>query len=286
MNRDLPYPMIMEPGQLRKLNDDIINMLGTPIFFVVPDPSRPKTYSVNGRLYEIITGLYVIYIDYGVRLLSAYLTFCTDNVDPGGSSMQRHYRSVKRLRGGFCHGCIPGGSHAYRLTRAMDYYLHPSETEWPASVENLTEGQCKTIITKLAANSDKLIRYIRDCASKIQKNPELLKRWRELIVDKVMNKNIPRYGKNEMDMEYFDPRIVNDLAEMYRAGKPRKPYAQVVRTWLSQMEPKLLRGSISSSDELRDSLADGLDNLYCPSSLDDTESSADLLMQDEVIWQI
>ena len=99
MTDEFRYPEIMQPGKLRELNDYAISKLGTPIFFAAPEPSRPRTQTAVGALYEIVTGLYIAYKDYGMKIFRTFLDFCQENVHVQHTRLINHYYSVINLRG-------------------------------------------------------------------------------------------------------------------------------------------------------------------------------------------
>lgn len=273
------YPKIMEPGQLRKLNDYGLLRLGTPIFFAVPEPARPRTRSASGMLYEILTGLYVIYRDYGMRPLRTYLEFCRKEVeypDGNGAFALQHYYSVNELRGGFCHGGLPGGAHVSNLLHRMDFYVQTAEKKtWPDFLAAMTEEQCRETVNKLSANSNRLVNYIMKCADRIAADEELLGRWRRKLVDRAFNPNVPQYGKHD---RYFDERVVSDLEDKIRQGQESKAHQETLKSWLSTLEPELLNGKISDSDRLYHTLVQALERLYYP--VRTGRSSASLLLGD------
>lgn len=279
MTSENRYPKIMEPGQLRKLNDYVLLRLGTPIFFAVPEPARPRTQSVIGMLYEIVTGLYVIYRDYGIRLFKTYLSFCKNEVeysDGNGAFALQHYSSVNELRGGFCHGGLPGGAYVSKLLSRMDFYVQTAEKKsWPDFMAAMTEEQCRETVNKLSANSDRLVDYIMKCADRIAADEELLGRWRRKLVDWAFNPNVPQYGRHD---RYFDERVVSDLEDKIRQGQESKPHQETLKGWLSTLEPDLLNGQISDSDRLYHTLVQALEQLYYPVRMG--RSSASLLLGD------
>lgn len=275
------YPKIMEPGQLRKLNDYVLSRLGTPIFFAVPEPARPRTQGISGMLYEIVTGLYLIYRDYGMRLLKTYLSFCKDETefsDRNGAFALQHYYSVNELRGGFCHGGLPGGAHVSALMRRMDFYVQTAEKKaWPDFMMAMTEEQCRETVNKLSANADRLMDYIKICADQIASNEELLDRWRRMLVDRALNPNVPQYGYGH-HKQYFDERVVKDLEDEVRRGQISKGHQETLKSWLRTLEPDLLSGKISDSDKLYHTLVQALERLYYP--VQTGRSSASLLLGD------
>lgn len=194
MTRELRYPKVMEPGQLKSVNDYVISRFGTPVFFVTPNLPRPKTHTAGGRLYEVITGLYIIYHDYGMKLLNSYLEFCkSESIHQNGSGKFAfsHYYSVNPLRGGFYHGSVPGGFQASELLRKMDFYVAtPEDKVWPDFMRSLTEQQCTEAVNKLSS-SNRLIDYIKSCADQIAADGENLRKWRQALVDTVLNPQQP-----------------------------------------------------------------------------------------------
>lgn len=275
MEDKLTYPQIMLPGQLRGLNEYAISRLGTPLFFATPEPARPRASDSVGVLYEVITGLYLIYKDHGMQILQSYLTFCKDYVD-AQSFVFPHYQSIKKLRGGFCHGTLPNGAHASALVRTLKYYLPHSVISWPDTIANMSESDCEEIVGKLSFSSDRLVKYIRTCADKISGDTALLRKWRVYLINAALNKDSCQYGKGK---HYFDERIIGDLEREINRGAP-SPHQLTVKNWLAYLEPKLLKGEILDSDELYLTLRQALDDLYHPMQIGATMGSAEVLMPD------
>lgn len=273
------YPTIMKPGELKRLNDVVFAKIKTPIFFATPEPSRPCANDEKGKLYEIVTGLYVIYKDYGMRILETYLAFCLKKVESGATYVTPHYNSVKNLRGGLCHGCLPEGANATKILNALDYYIHAGSLNWPTTVGNLDSNQCKKVVEIMSKYSNKLIDYIERCAEKISKSNELQKQWRDELIKKALDGNTLLYGQGNC---YFDERIVIDLELKQRGGAVKKPYQQVVKDWLLELEPKVRNGNLTDADEMRRMLIQKLYDLYNPSLTNVSSSSADLLLGDLV----
>lgn len=277
MTDELKYPQIMEPSALRSLNEYAISRLGTPLFFAAPNQlARPKSREPAGALYEVITGLYVIYSDYGFKILNEYLHFCRETVpEVDGSFVFPHYGSTKKLRGGLCHGSLPQGNHIETFLRSMDYYLPQQLGLTPETVTAMSDEQCRAVVNKLSGYSDRLDSYIRDCADRISEDPSLSIQWRGRLVCKVFNKDKPMYSRGE---SYFDERIVWDLVKEVKGSEAPKPHQLAIKNWLIDLEPKLLQGTISDSDELPDSLLRALAALYTPSALGTEPSSAERLL--------
>lgn len=282
-SRELQYPKVMELGQLEAVNDYVISRLGTPVFFVTPNLPRPKTHTAGGRLYEVVTGLYIIYHDYGMRLLKCYLEFCkNESIYQNGSSkfVFSHYYSVNTLRGGMCHGSIPGGFQAGELIRKMDFYVaEPEDKVWPDFMRSLTEQQCTDTVNKLSSSSNRLMDYIKSCADQIAADGENLRKWRQTLVDTALNPTAPQYGNSEKKL-YFDERVVRDVEKSVNKGAELKPHQNALKEWLGQLEPKILSGEIAGSEELYHTLLKRLEELYDSTSIQAHYSSAALLLGD------
>lgn len=279
MNGNANYPLIMEPEQLRLLNEYVISELGVPLFFATPNPSRPHTHDMSGRLYEIITGLYIIYHDYGMRFLSSFLTFTKDNLPAhGGHSMVAHYKSVLTLRGGFCHGCLPQGKHGMDVVYRMNYHFPGRSQQWPGILPHMTEQECAQMVTALSDSANKLVQYVKSCTQIIATDPQKFSLWRTEVLTNVLNKNQPQYGSR--NKVFFDERVISDIVGACRDGAPKKPYQQTVQQWLAGMEIKIQQGTITESNELYNTLYTAIYDLYHPVVQQTSKSSADLLLGD------
>lgn len=268
------YPKIMESDQLDLLNKFVIEQLGTPIFFLSPKPTRPKADSPYGVLYEVITGLYVIYKDYGMKIFHTYLEFCVKNFPEDSNFVFSHYTSVDKLRGGMCHGSMPRGKHAKGLLNTLNYYIGtPKDGEWPETFSLMTQEQCKQIVKKLSISSNRLLDYVKKCAILIGGDKELLQRWRDTLWHNALNGESEQYGKNTT---YFDERIVLDIEGGILNGYRCKPHKDVVKQWLIDLKPLIKEGNIKQTTDMYQMLHNALYKLYNPTSLSTSRSSADI----------
>ena len=277
MTNHVPMPCIMEQGQLKLLNDEVISTLGTPLFFATPDLGRPYTQDARGKLYEIITGLYVIYHDHGVRFLSDFLEFTKVNLPAhGGNAVQAHVWSIETLRGGFVHGSLPDGKHAQNLMRKLNFFFPGTSQHWPGILPTMTDQDCMHMVTKLTSDSDRLVRYIQSCSKRIANDPNLLTSWQQYILNDAMNDHTPKYGG-----KYFDGRIVEDIVHACRDyTQPFLPYQSTVQQWLVKSNQKIRSGTLSDSDDLYKSLYNAVYDLYHPYVQYTKVSSADSLLGD------
>ena len=271
MSSDLRYPRIMEPGQLRALNEYVISKVGIPVFFATPEPARPHASDACGRLYEIITGLYIIYHDYGIRFLSKYLKFADENYLLYGSrGVLAHFNSILDLRGGFCHGSLPDGGQAAKMMRRMDYYFPGTDQTWPGMLPRMSEQQCAQMVKSLSDSSDKLYAFVKTCADYISQNSGWKESWKKIVLSDVLNKNVPKYRDF-----YFDGRVLDDVASAYSSGKTGKSYQLQVKQWVTEMEGKIQAGTLST-DDLHKSLMRTMEEVYHPSVQQSKKTSADL----------
>ena len=280
INGNAYYPIIMEPGQLKSLNEYAISTLGVPLFFVTPDPERPHTDDMCGRLYEIVTGLYIIYHDYGMRFLSSFLQFTKDKFPAhGGHSVLAHYNSVLTLRGGFCHGCIPQGKHGADVMYRMNYYFPGTSQQWPGVLPKLTDQECAHMVNALSNSSNNLVQYVKDRAQAIAQDPGMLTLWKNEVLSKVLNKDQPQYGSGKNKV-FFDERVISDIVDACRAGAPKLAHQSTVQQWLARVEKKIRNGTVAESDDLSKTLFAAVYDLYHPATQQTRKSSADLLLGD------
>lgn len=277
MTNHIPTPRIMEQGQLKLLNDAVISELGTPLFFVAPDLGRPFTLDARGKLYEIITGLYVIYHDHGVRFLSDFLAFTKAHLlDYRGHIIQAHVWSIETLRGGFVHGSLPDGKHAQNLMQKLNFFFPGTSQQWPGILPTMTDQDCMHMVTRLTSDSDRLVCYIQDCSKRIANDPRLLASWQQYILNNAMNEYTPKYGG-----KYFDGRIVDDIVSACRDyTKPFLPYQSTVQQWIVKSNQKIRKGTLANSDDLYKSLYNDIYDLYHLSAQHTNVSSADSLLGD------
>lgn len=270
-------PKILKRGELEQLNREALAVLGTPLFFVSPDLKRPHTSESRGRYYEAVTGLYIVYHDYGMRFLRSFLYFCKDkNLPEWQSHMCQHYNSIcSNLRGLLCHGSVENGSHLYRSRRELGkYFPEKKETVRLDCFEALSESDCAKILQGLCVDADQFLEQLRLCIQAVSQDDALRSAWKQELIQKVLNPQKAGYGN-----QYFDQRIVKDLERMAQAGQTQKLYKNVVKQWLSSLEKNIWADTIPDTDYLRQTLYEALYKLYHPQeSLREKQAAADILL--------
>ena len=283
MSNNIRYPKILRDGELKAFNDRITTLLGTPIFFTAPGRLlRPKATDTIGILYEVISGLYVVYHDYGIRLFSTYRDFCKMHVTAVGftqsdgfahrtfggvsnheyvsSRVQHHCINVDHLRGGFFHGCLPNASEEGKTRRVMSHMT--SGGTGPDDLATLTEQQATEMLGRLTDGSDKMFEYFERCATVIADpmNGGLLADWRGTLIQRAFNPDDPQYSQGTV---YFDGRTINDIEESTRVGGQKKAYTQTVRDWLRSLDTPIRSGNLTSA-QLHSTLKTAFMDLYDP----------------------
>ena len=270
------FPQILTPGALENLNCEALTSLGTPLFFSSPDLKRPHSSESRGRFYEVVTGLYVVYHDYGSNFLFTFLHFCKqENIPAWRNLMLKHYHIIGNLRGALCHGGLKNGFHLSRSCSDLRQYLPEPEGTAPLNqFDSLSEADCTAALEKLCAEADFFFDQLRLCIKAVSSKPVQRSSWKRYLIDTSLNPYTPKYGKEKF---YFDFRIVNDLARAVRAGNDQMGYEETVRNWLLDLEQKIETDSIPNTDYLRLTLSEALYKLYHPQEFLAEKSSADLL---------
>lgn len=268
------FPQILTPGALENLNCEALTSLGTPLFFSSPDLKRPHSSESRGRFYEVVTGLYVVYHDYGSNFLLTFLRFCRqENVPAWSNLMLKHYHIICNLRGALCHGGLENGFHLSRSCSDLRQYLPEPEGTAPLNqFDSLSEADCTAALEKLCAEADFFFDQLRLCIKAVGNESFQRSSWKRHLIETSLNRSEPKYGKF-----YFDFRIVNDLAQAVRAGNIQTGYEETVRNWLLDLEQKIETDSIPNTDYLRLTLSEALYKLYHPQEFLAEKSSADLL---------
>ena len=241
------FPQILTPGVLENLNCEALTSLGTPLFFSSPDLKRPHSSESRGRFYEVVTGLYVVYHDYGSSFLLTFLRFCKqENIPTRHNPMLKHYHIICNLRGALCHGGLENGSHLFRSCSDLRQYLPEPEGTAPLNqFDSLSEADCTAALEKLCAEADSFFNQLRLCIKAVGNESVQRSSWKRHLIDTSLNPYTPKYGKF-----YFDFRIVNDLAKAVRAGNIQTGYEETVRDWLLDLEQKIETDSIPNTDYL------------------------------------
>lgn len=269
------FPQILEPGVLESLNREAIDSLGTPLFFSSPDLKRPHTSESRGRFYEVVTGIYVAYHDYGARFLITFLRFCRQkNIPAYCSFMIKHYYIICSLRGALCHGGLENGAHFSRLCMNLRRYLPEQDGEdLLAQFNALSEMECTTALQKLCADADRFLNQLHLCIKAVGNERIQRADWKQYLIQNALNSKEPVYGRF-----YFDQRIVNDLEQAVKARNSQKDYGETVCSWLSDLKKVIETDSIPDTDYLRRTLFEALYRLYHPQEFPAEKSSVDLLI--------
>lgn len=276
MSSNLCYPQIMMGENLKQLNEYICLKTGAPAFFSTHISKRPHSQEPCGRLYEIITGLYIIYHDCGINFLNTYVRFITDHFDHPNclGKYKKHYYSVKNIRVGLCHGTLPEGQLYYTTNNELNHYLPGMKHHtWPGIMSNMTDTECEHLVNQLTQESDEFVKHMRSCADKIAGDPNLLKEWRE---------NIVKFALNAAEAK-FDNRIVSDISSYWQKKYPvSKPFdnESAIKQWMTDMAVKIKNGTLTDPDKLYDTLCGEIRMLYTtskPNTINRTKQcSADL----------
>lgn len=270
------FPQILAPGALENLNCEALTSLGTPLFFSSPDLKRPHSSESRGRFYEVVTGLYVVYHDYGSSFLLAFLRFCKqENIPTRHNLMLKHYHIICNLRGALCHGGLEDGFYLSRSCSDLCQYLPEPEGTAPLNqFDSLSEADCTAALEKLCAEADFFFNQLRLCIKTVSSDPVQRSCWKRYLIQAFWNPSAPKNGKGKF---YFDHRIVNDLAQAVRAGNIQTGYEETVRDWLLDLEQKIETDSIPNTDYLRLTLYKALYKIYHPQEFLAEKSSADIL---------
>lgn len=245
------YPLFLQPGKLRALNELAFKQIGFPLFLCATERSRPGAEDVVGTLYEVVTGLYVVYHDYGSRILKEFCSFCDEQnmVEPLRDQYAeerkqdlKHQRAVNSLRAGFCHGIFPdtGSGKGYVLALRDLTGIH-GFVRWPEFPSSLSRNQCNLALKNLSQGADKLYHHLwQDIGSLAERNGAL-DQFRDRLKNNLLNSNQPKWGEG-----YFDRRVINQV----RGGARDLPVADgmIVRYWLRTLVDDLQRREIESTD--------------------------------------
>ena len=261
------FPSILQPGVLRQVNDDVIGLLGTPVFFSAPErPNWPLPGDPAAKLYVAVTALHSVYHDRGTRVLRCYLEFC-ENTFWDEFVPSQHVARVEALRNGLCHGSLSGGRAAREFAAALHFY---GITDWPPDTLQASQSLCERLLHRLTAEADEMLRYLIKYAQKLAATTKLF-RWRKTLVHEVMNPEHVLYGEAQGEERFFGLNMVWDLANLYPGEKDKAELSRAVRRWLTEMRPELLNGRIGNSDTLPDTLTAAIRSLYEKGQEDDPD---------------
>lgn len=254
------FPLILEPGVLRKLNDDAIKLLGAPIFFYAPaEANWPVPKDPAAKLYTVITSLYVVYHDYGTQLLKSFLDYC--EFFTGYFGAKRHIEAVEALRSGLCHGALPEGHLVCSFRETLRTYRISS---WPPASTGEWQSLCDRLLPRLIAESNDLLTYLQE-QMKLE-HTRITPVWPRWLVDYTMNPEHLLYGEGQDGRRFFGINLVWDIANHYPGEKDKTELSYAVQQWLTDTKAKILNGGIEDSDTLSQTLTAAIQALYEPSS--------------------
>lgn len=277
------FPKIMIPGELEQLNLRALRKLGTPLFFVSTNLPRPYFDDAN-NVYEVVTGLYVIYYDYGIRILESFLEFCQKDADQDPNkptawhkSMKIHYGGIKKLRHFFCHGNLRNGGYAKKIRRVMNYYFPDKENiqyTWPDHLMELSQTEFEQMLGKLCKDADMFFDRLDQCITEVGEDAERCSRWKTYLIQKVFNAEEPQYGTKQYQL-YFDERIIYDVEKAIPGSYDREMHQYAVSQWLKMLKDAIEEGLPPDTDYLRRTLYDTLYRLHKPQKVLPDKSSID-----------
>lgn len=269
MITNLPYPKIMQPGQIKALDDYAVQNLRLPLFFDTADLGRPQTEGVRGRLYDVVTGLYIIFHDHGVRFLEKFSEFVNDTY--GDNSLLNCLTTVKELRTGLCHGALRDGGNANDTMRVI-HTLLPSfdrTVPWPGALPWLSDADCELLIAALTEKADEFFNSVRDYVDRISFNATALYDLKYQIYRRVLNSSQPAYGGRNY---YFDERIVSDIARICPGYNRTVLYQSTVQTWVRNTNNAIRNNHFCANDMYR-TLSSDLESLYAANASTSRTSS-------------
>ena len=283
MNTTQALPLFLQSGKLKALNQMAFSRLKAPLFFVAPEPARPHAAAASGRLYEISTGLYAVYHDYGMRQLETFLDYCGSRLGDihwDKQKMLRHIENVEIIRTGICHGLLPDSPDTVAFVRRLGRCLNAKQDDmvWPSYPAGLSEDDCEKIIKELTSAADDGYRFLETLIARISQNTTLTEGFRRELVDKAFNSTAPGYSKKT---SYFDQRVVAALTKNKRSNTVI--IEDVLQTWLKSIKDGLLKGTMANEFEPYDCLKSAIEDAYLPTTSSGRANSGSLLGPDLTI---
>ncbi len=248
------YPLFLQPGKLRALNELAFREVGFPLFLYVSERSRPAAEDVVGVLYEVVTGLYVVYHDYGSRFLNEFCAFCDgqDRVEPLRDQYREerkqdrtHQDTVNKIRSGFCHGIFPDTRSGMNYVLALqDLTGISGSVSWPDFPANLNKSQCAQVLENLLLGADNLYKHLWQDIESLAARDGVMEQFRNRLQTKLLNSDQPQWGFAKKK-EYFDLRVIKQVCG--RARDLPVPNTLIVRCWLKMLVDGLRRGEIENA---------------------------------------
>ncbi|MGN0623123.1 MAG: hypothetical protein ACI4JA_04135 [Oscillospiraceae bacterium] len=174
MLENIPIPLFLQAGKAQELNNKLIQ--NNKSFAFLGEPSEiinkiPSTYAEAFDQY--ISGLYVLYHDYGMFFLKGY-TNQAININ-NEYRYYKHLNFVFKARGVLQHSDDYFTSN-YVYKALKNYYFREDETfsfnDWHEFWLNAEENHWKKLVSQIIADSDK---FYNDYMIKIAAQDNLLK---------------------------------------------------------------------------------------------------------------
>lgn len=246
MNGSPVLPRMLQPNQLKRLNEHLVDTTGCFAFLKTDQvlfSSEPQQWQDAYTVFGV--GLYAVYHDYGCNFLSILLSddFCPDAL-PKPDKHRTHVRVLnENIRTNLAHGILYPHERAILQHKLFGYYL-PNDSRvsdtWPDYVNQLTEQDWMQIVQRLVRDSDALYDYLWSWGKERAKDPDYLpelqerfvtyKDWfaysfddrvcRPLLVDNgIRQREIRQYTNSNNDQTAPIDRWRQQLIEAYRNGK-------------------------------------------------------------------
>lgn len=246
------YPLFLQPKKLHDLNNRALTNIGFPLFLCSIERSRPNTSEAVGALYEVVTGLYIIYHDYGSRFLKEFRSFCKmenrsvalcDHYEDEFSKDNKHLSMVNKLRTGICHGIFPNTNDATNYICTLKQLSKVRQfVKWPEFPAQLHLEQCSEILNNLTDGANNLYNHLWQDIETISLRPGLPEKFCEQLKEHLLNIDRPNWNN-----EYFDRRI---LKQVRGCSVQNLPVAEqmIVRCWLKYLVDDLQAKEIKDCD--------------------------------------
>ena len=257
VSTSVKIPLLLQADKLEALNKKLVEQTGCFAFIKTEQvllAAKPK--SNRDAFANYIIGLYVVFHDYGCRIITGFM--CNNEYVPNG--IQYNFKNVKDiisrielLRHGIAHGSVSIVDHNALQACLFRYYMKDSGIEysdveqWPDFVNALTEKDWRQGIENLAKEADDVYHYIDEWGCKYAEGR---------YGDRIRRD----FGKNPCFYESYDKRVCERILLENGIKKEKIDHyylsekEEFLRNWQEEIKSCFLDENISDPTTLLNKL--------------------------------
>jgi len=249
----VPAPLLLQPDKLKELNNKLVDQTGCFAFIKTDQvllATKPQSFKDAFSLF--VAGLYVVYHDYGCRIITDFI--CKNEYQPSGMSYsyKEAKDSIERIeimRHNIVHGSVYS-VHRIELQQIIyRYYLKDPKIDygktqrWPDFINQLSDSNWQSIVSNLVNEADKVYGFIKNWGEQWAKGSH---------GDRIRIS----FGRNQNFYESYDQRVcdallvANGVLDENRRKRLLKPNEGNISLWQQAIMKKFQNDVSSTPDAL------------------------------------